>query len=310
MNNGLQVVSIPINEYAIADAGQTIIRDISNNYQKALDYMTTDHSAIARLSISRFNFNSTRSFMDPIDTITFSVQPQNAISFQNSSNIAVFSQPGGYPAIQSVGPGKNIMSWQGVFYNSGRATSVEQKNIDKYQYDLVKKLEGWQNNGETVTITFGPIVVDAVIENFSYAIKRMDLIQYQISLIIDEQAFRNRKGFRPTEKYWANGSIDPLDLLGGPDSPLGKIYKGTTAFTNRLIKGADAINDGVRNISNNINIVQNTYGDMITAPAQAVVDIASQIDSTVDIVNTNADAIGLDSVFKSVMQSLKGTSLW
>jgi len=296
----------------IVENTQTIIRDISSNADNVLDFITTDHSTKLKLSMSRLKVNKSRTFLDPIDTITFSVQPQNAISFNNSSNIAVFSQPGGYPAIQSVGPGKNVMSWQGLFYNSGRATSIEQKNIDKYQYDIVKKLESWQNNGETVTITFGPIVVDAVIEHFTYAIKRMDLIQYQISVVIDEQAFISRGGKRRsnTEKFWANGSIDPLDLVGGSDSFLGKIYTGTTEFTNRLIKGSDLINNSVRNISLNIDSVQKIYGDMIAAPAQAVVDIVSEVDSTLDTINDTVNTIELDSSFKSVMSSLKGTSLW
>jgi len=140
----------------------------------------------------------------------------------------------------------------------------------------------------------------------------MDLIQYQISVVIDEQAFISRGGKRRsnTEKFWANGSIDPLDLVGGSDSFLGKIYTGTTEFTNRLIKGSDLINNSVRNISLNIDSVQKIYGDMIAAPAQAVVDIVSEVDSTLDTINDTVNTIELDSSFKSVMSSLKGTSLW
>ena len=289
------MTNIQWSDNVLSNIIQTAIRDIPSNFNKAASWFLEDHSTKKQLKLSV-------NIKGKIETIEFSVQPQDNIAFQNSSNIAVFNQNGSSPAIQMLGPNKSVVSWQGLFYNSGRSATYEEKEKNKYQFDIVKQLESWQNKGYVVTMSFGPIILAAVVQSFNYNIRSFDLIQYSIQMIVDDDL--TSKLPRLTQKEWANGSVKIDVLLGGKDSYLYKVYNNIDSITSTYRKAGDDIYTKTSNIMNNLGNVQRSYLDLALVPANRMVDIRDQISETRNVISSNTTAMNNNSQFSDFISRL------
>lgn len=189
------------------------------------------------------------------EVINFNVQPQGAIDIATSANIAVFNMPNGMPNIQSIGPNKSTMSWSGILF--------DKNGTEENQFDVAKKIESWQNKSVLIKMVFGPIVRNVVVQNFSYKYKRLNLLQYAISVIVDSS-------LEEKAKWQDSKDLTATELLG--DS-LGGVYNSIAGQAGSINSTAREYYSMATNVKNNVSSLTRQYGNIAAAPLNKLSEV-------------------------------------
>lgn len=221
---------------------------------------------------------------DGTSKFVFDIKPRDAIEVSGSSNMAIINMPGGQPVIQSLGPNKSNIAFSGLLLHEDAKLDRNPKGslLGLTAFERAKILEGWQREGLELNLTFGPMRRRCIIQYFKYAVKRFNMIEYQMNLVIDE--------------IYATEGEDkfPLKtLLGGENSTLFKLYDSVDKIAGTLKAEVSAATRLASSISRNVELMASTGLGAAGLPAKTAVSMKRDIADTrsrISTIRTNIQA--------------------
>ena len=228
---------------------------------------------------------------DGTSKFVFDIKPRDAIEVSGSSNMAIINMPGGQPVIQSLGPNKSNIAFSGLLLHEDAKLDRNPKGslLGLTAFERAKILEGWQREGLELNLTFGPMRRRCIIQYFKYAVKRFNMIEYQMNLVIDE--------------IYSTEGVDkfPLKtLLGGDNSTLFKLYDSVDKIAGTLKAEVSAATRLASSISRNVELMASTGLGAAGLPAKTAVSMKRDI----------ADARARISAIMTNIQADPNFSLW
>lgn len=192
---------------------------------------------------------------------TFDVQPQNEISVTGAQNIAIFKSPGLRPQYQNLGPADSTINWKGLM-------------LGPSAWDDVINLKKVQEAGVSIIIMFGPMMKIGIIRNFSYNINRFNLIQYSMSVLIEED--------KDSQTYYTK--FNPLlDKSLLKDFPWLERYQNITGYINNVSSGIGSFaRDAAKKIGALDNLIDGqvyNYGSLANTPVSELYSLQREISS-------------------------------
>ena len=214
----------------------------------------------------------------------FDIKPRDAIEVSGSSNMAIINMPGGQPVIQSLGPNKSNIAFSGLLLHEDAKLDRNPKGslLGLTAFERAKILEGWQREGLELNLTFGPMRRRCIIQYFKYAVKRFNMIEYQMNLVIDE-----------IYKTEGEDRFPMSVLLGGSNSPLFKLYDGVEKLSGALRDEVSSVSRLASSISHNIERMSSAGLGAAGIPFKNAVSLRRNISDTrsrISAIRTNIKA--------------------
>ena len=232
---------------------------------------------------------------DNIFEFTFQIQPKDRVSVSGTQNIAIFKSPGLRPEYQDLGPGESIIAWEGIM-------------LGPSAWDDIINLSKIQESGSSIIVMFGPMMKVGVIRSFTYNINKFSLIQYALSILIEED--------KDSQTYYTkfNPLVDLLSTNVLKSFPWLEKYTNMVKWTNDISGTFSGtlrdINAGVYRLNNLIDQQYYNWGSLANTPVAELYMLKREISSM--ITNLRGGRMALYSGYMNTQYTaiLGGQSLY